>query len=110
MKILISTNKLLISIFQCCSLLKIKKMHQIFKNEESRLPSRALSLRPDCSAIHSAETSDQPADWLLHPTGITFKFNANLLEDPIEKVNFESDSYSDRKKTFIINNIKPTMF
>ena len=53
-------------------------MHQIFKNEESRLPSSAHSLRPDCSAIHSAETSDQPADWLLHSTGITFKFDAKL--------------------------------
>ena len=35
-------------------------------------------MRPDCSAIHSAETSDQPADWLLHPTGITYKFDAKL--------------------------------
>ena len=56
-------------------------MHQIFKNEESRLPPRAHSLRPDCSTINLAETSDQPADWLLHPTGITFKFDAQLIRE-----------------------------
>ena len=54
-------------------------MHQIFKNEESRLPPSAHFLRPDCSAINSAETSDQPEAWLLHPTGITFKFDAKLI-------------------------------
>ena len=48
------------------------------KNEETRLPSSAHFLRPDCSAIHLAETSDQPEDWLLHPTGITFNFDAKL--------------------------------
>ena len=38
----------------------------------------ARSLRPDCSTINLAETSDQPKDWLLHPTGITFEFDAKL--------------------------------
>ena len=42
------------------------------------MPSSAHNLRPDCSAIHSAETSDQPKEWLLHPTGITYEFDAKL--------------------------------
>ena len=50
----------------------------MFQNDESRLPVAARSLRPDCSTINLAETSDQPKDWLLHPTGITFKFDAKL--------------------------------
>ena len=54
------------------------KIQQIFQNEEIRLPSSAHNLRPDCSAIHSAEKSDDPEAWLLHPTGITFKFDAKL--------------------------------
>ena len=54
-------------------------MHQIFKNEESRLPSSAHSLRPDCSAIHSAETSEKPEAWLFHPTGITFEFDPKVI-------------------------------
>ena len=57
----------------------LPKKNQIFQNDESRLPSNARSLRPDCSTIHLAETSDQPKDWLLHPTGITFKFDAKLI-------------------------------
>ena len=51
----------------------------MFKNESNRLPPSAHSLRPDCSAIHSAETSDQPEAWILQPTGITFKFDAKLI-------------------------------
>ena len=51
----------------------------MFKNESNRLPASTHSLRPDCSSIHSAETSDQPEAWLLHPTGITFKFDAKLI-------------------------------
>ena len=58
----------------------LTKIHQIFKNEESRLPSSAHSLRPDCSTINLAETSDQPEAWLFHPTGITFKFDAKLIK------------------------------
>ena len=50
--------------------------NQIFQNDESRLPLSVRSLRPDCSTINLAETSHQPKDWLLHPTGITFKFYA----------------------------------
>ena len=35
-------------------------------------------LRPDCSTINLAETSNEPKKWLLHPTGITYKFDAKL--------------------------------
>ena len=45
----------------------------------NRLPAGITSLRPDCSTINLAETSDQPENWLLHPTGITFKFEAELM-------------------------------
>ena len=62
-------------------------MHQIFKNAESRLPPCAHSLRPDCSTINWAEISDQPADWLLHPTGITFKFDAQLIREQLPNGN-----------------------
>ena len=53
--------------------------YQIFQNNESRLPLSASSLRPDCSTINLAETSDQPEAWLFHPTGITFKFDVKKL-------------------------------
>ena len=65
-------------IFRMLLIVESLKIRQIFKNEANRLPSSARSLRPDCSTINLAETSDQPADWLLHPTGITFKFDVKL--------------------------------
>ena len=36
------------------------------------------TLRPDYSRIDVAESSEDPKHWLLHPTGITFKFDAKL--------------------------------
>ena len=45
----------------------------------NRLPAGITALRPDCSTINLAETSTKPENWLLHPTGISFKFDANLL-------------------------------
>ena len=51
----------------------------IIKNEEHRLPSSAHSLRPDCSTINLAETSEKPEDWLFHPSGISYKFVAKKL-------------------------------
>ena len=51
----------------------------IIQNEGHRLPSNAHSLRPDCSTVYLAETSDQPEDWLFHPIGITYKFAAEKL-------------------------------
>ena len=59
---------------------------QQIKNDEKRMPSNARSLRPDCSTINLAVTSDQPKDWLLHPTGITFKFDAKLKT--VSKISF----------------------
>ena len=49
-----------------------------FQNEKNSLVTSLGSLRPDCSTINLAETSDKPEQWLLHPTGITFKFDAKL--------------------------------
>ena len=63
---------------QKAKILGNENKNRIFQNHESRLPVAARSLRPDCSTINLAETSDQPKDWLLHPTGITFKFDAKL--------------------------------
>ena len=44
------------------------------------MPTSAHSLRPDCSTINLAETSNKPEEWLFHPTGITFKFDAKKFE------------------------------
>ena len=51
----------------------------MFQNDESRLPLTAHSLRPDCSTINLAEKSEKPENWLLHPTGITFKFEVKYF-------------------------------
>lgn len=37
------------------------------------------SLKPDFKAIDLAEKSTSPEDWLLHPTGIVFQFDAKKL-------------------------------
>ena len=72
--------------------------NQIFQNNEKRLPSNARSLRPDCSTINLAETSDQPKDWLLHPTGITFNFDARLKT--LKRNNPIADANPDENKKF----------
>ena len=54
------------------------KLDEIFQNKNnSRINSLGI-LRPDYSTIDAAELSDEPEDWLFHPTGITFKFDAKL--------------------------------
>ena len=58
--------------------LKLSWNCKIFQSVNNRLPAGITRLRPDCSTINLAETSDQPENWLLHPTGITFKFDAKL--------------------------------
>ena len=58
--------------------------NQTFKNNESRLSSALHSMRPDCSTIKLAETSTQPEDWLLHPTGISFKFDVQKVEAKVK--------------------------
>jgi len=49
------------------------------KNEKNSQIAKLGYLRPDCSTINLAETSDQPEAWLFHPTGITFKFDVKKL-------------------------------
>ena len=54
----------------------------IFQNENNRpgigkrLPANITSLKPDYKFINVAENSNQPKDWLLHPTGYVFEFDA----------------------------------
>ena len=57
----------------------------IFQNENnrpgigSRLPANISSLRPDYKFINVAEKSTQPKNWLLHPTGYVFQFEAQKM-------------------------------
>ena len=50
--------------------------NDILQNEKTRLPATFSSLKPDCSSINVAEKSNQPEDWLLHPIGYVFQFDA----------------------------------
>ena len=47
----------------------------IFQNKKNSRVNSLGTLRPDYSTIDAAKFSDQPQDWLLHPTGITFEFD-----------------------------------
>ena len=53
----------------------------IFQNENNRpgignrFPVNMSSLQPDYKFINVAEKSNQPKDWLLHPTGYVFRFD-----------------------------------
>ena len=40
------------------------------------LPASISSLKPDCSSIDKAENSNEPKNWLFHPVGYVFKFDA----------------------------------
>ena len=48
-------------------------------------------MKPDCSSINVAEKSNQPEDWLLHPTGYVFQFG----ETPFDPgpINVDSDNF-----------------
>ena len=72
------SSKKTFQIFQNNSLI-YKTFIMIIQNEKHRLPSSIHSLRPDCSTINLAKTSEQPEDWLFHPIGITYKFVAKKL-------------------------------
>ena len=67
-----------------------------FQNEnnipgiDNRLPANMISLKPDCSSIDAAVTSNQPRDWLLHPTGYVFQFDAQK--------NQRKNEYAESKK------------
>ena len=41
-----------------------------------RLPASITPLEPDYKFINVSEKSDEPEDWLLHPTGYVFQFEA----------------------------------
>ena len=64
---------------------------KIFQNKKNRRVNSLGILRPDCSALDAAEFSDDPQDWLFHPTGITFHFDAKKC------IHSDSDTDSDTK-------------
>ena len=54
------------------------------------------SLQPDYKFIDVAEKSNQPKDWLLHPTGYVFQFDAQKAQKPALTDSMpESDAWSD---------------
>ena len=59
--------------------------NDMLQNEKTKLPATFSSLKPDCSNLNVAEKSNQPEDWLLHPIGYVFQFDAQK----------ESDTWSD---------------
>ena len=42
----------------------------------NRLPASISSLKPDCSSIDKAKNSKEPKNWLFHPVGHVYKFDA----------------------------------
>ena len=42
----------------------------------NRLLASTSALKPDCSSIDKAENSNEPKNWLFHPVGHVFKFDA----------------------------------
>ena len=65
-----------------------KNFDDIFQNENkkpgfgNRLPATLSSIQPDYKFIDVAEKSNQPKDWLLHPTGCVFQFDAQKAQKP----------------------------
>ena len=67
----------------------------MLQNEKTRLAATFPSLKPDCSFINVAEKSNQPEDWLLHPIGYVFQFDAQKAQKPaLTDSMSESDTYS----------------
>ena len=67
--------------------------NDILQTEKTRLPATFSSLTPDCSSIDVAEKSNQPQDWLLHPTGYVFQFDAQKTQKPaLPDSNSDSDT------------------
>ena len=48
----------------------------------NRLPASISSLKPDCSSIDKAENSNEHKNWLFHPVGHVFKFDAKKAKKP----------------------------
>ena len=82
----------------------------IFQNKNIRLPATISSLEPDCSSINLAEKSNQPKDWLLHPTGCVFQFHATAFFKAKEKFELiqsalkNGDKISTLEDVFMMNN------
>ena len=79
--------------------------NDILQNEKTRLPATFSSLKPDCSSINVAEKSDQPEDWLLHPIGYVFQFDAQKTQKPALPDSISdsdtSSSFTNRLKSFL---------
>ena len=60
------------------------------------------SLQPDYKFINVAEKSNQPKDWLLHPTGYVFQFDAQEAKKPAlpDPISDSDTSSSDFDTTF----------
>ena len=62
--------------------------------ESIKPPANITLLKPDYSHSNLAEKSNQPEDWLLHPTGYVFQFDAqkawkpDLETSPFTKIPF----------------------
>ena len=67
-------------------------------------------LQPDYKFIDVAEKSNQPKDWLLHPTGYVFQFDAQkgripALPDSMSESD-TSSSITKRLKSFLTCSFK----
>ena len=51
-------------------------MNDIFQDEKTSLPATISFLKPDCKSINLAAKSEKKKDWLLHPVGYVFRFDA----------------------------------
>ena len=75
-----------------------------FQNEnnipgiDNRLPANMISLKPDCSSIDAAVTSNQPRDWLLHPTGYVFQFDAQKKSAKKQICGKQKSEISEKRK------------
>ena len=73
--------------------------YDIFQNEKTRLPTTLSFLKPDYSSINEASKSWEVKDWLLHPVGYVFRFDAKKVENRICRIQsptqiFLTDRYS----------------
>ena len=58
--------------------------------------TKKSAILPDCSSINLAEKSDKPENWILHPSGFVFKFDAQKAQPgQSETVNYVI-TYKDR--------------
>ena len=48
----------------------------VYIDDERRVEKKLQKKSLECSSINVAEKSNQTEDWLLHPTGYVFQFDA----------------------------------